>query len=151
MHAASWTSIKKRQVWLPHWHGPSLIQFNSVQQLAGTPSGNPTPRYPPTPTTEREGGVKRGQTWWGEKKRGSFDERNNNNLDCITLLRLFKTHANSCIFFNNQGICTGMPKKTFVERMATKRRLVNSELANKGKTSLELYFNIFNNLQRNIV
>lgn len=56
VHAASWTSIQKRQVWLPHWHGPSLIQFNSVQQLAGTPSNK-------TPTTEREGGVERGQTY----------------------------------------------------------------------------------------
>lgn len=35
--------------------------------------------------------------------------------------------------------------------MATNTWLVYSELANIGKTSLKLYFNIFNILQRNIV
>lgn len=103
-HAASWTSIQKRQVWLPHWHGPSLIQFNSVQQWAGTRSNNP----PPHPKLQRGKGELKEAKHGGKRKRGSFDEKNNNNLDCITLLRLFKTHANSCIFFNNQGICTGM-------------------------------------------
>lgn len=36
VHAASWTLIQKHQVWLPLWHEPDLIQFNPVQQLAGT-------------------------------------------------------------------------------------------------------------------
>lgn len=52
--------IQKHQVWLPLWHGPSLIQFNSVQQLAGTVSNK-------TQTTERKGGVRH-----NERMRGTM-------------------------------------------------------------------------------
>lgn len=65
VHAASWTLIQKHQVWLPLWHGLSLIQFSSVQQLAGTLSNK----------------MKEARHS-GEKERGSIDERNNANLPC---------------------------------------------------------------------
>ncbi len=60
VHAASWTLIQKHQVWLPLWHELSLIQFSSVQQLAGT-RGNKMKE------ARHSGG-------------GSIDEGNNANL-----------------------------------------------------------------------
>lgn len=65
LHAASWTSVlKNAKSGRPCWHGPSLIQFNKVQQPAAPVSNK-------KPTTGWEGGVERGQTQygWGEKKR----------------------------------------------------------------------------------
>lgn len=66
LRAASWTSVlKNAKSGRPRWHGPSLIQFNKVQQPAAPASNK-------KPTTGREGGVERGQTqYWGggEKKR----------------------------------------------------------------------------------
>lgn len=59
LHAASWTSVlKNAKSGRPCWHGPSLIQFNKVQQP-------PAPVSNKKPTTGREGGVKRGQTQYG--------------------------------------------------------------------------------------
>lgn len=59
LHAASWTSVlKNAKSGRPCWHGPSLIQFNKVQQPAAPVSNT-------KPTTGREGGVERGQTQYG--------------------------------------------------------------------------------------
>lgn len=60
LHAASWTSVlKNAKSGRPCWHGPSLIQFNKVQQPAAPVSKKKKP------TTGREGGVERGQTQYG--------------------------------------------------------------------------------------